>query len=93
VLRAASWRAALEGLSGGLVDPTAAAVRPAGEVLDALLARIRAPLEATGDYAEVEDGVRRLQRFGTGAARQRVAYAEGGLSAVSRMLAAETVRR
>jgi len=93
VLRAASWRAASEGLSGRLVDPTAAAVRPAGEVLDALLARVRAPLEATGDYTEVEQGVRRLQCFGTGAERQRVAYAEGGLSAVARMLAAETIRR
>lgn len=77
ILRAATWRAARWGLSGSLVHPVARELRPARDVLDALVDRVRPLLEQTGDLARVRDGVDRVLRAG-GATRQRAAFERTG---------------
>jgi len=94
LLRAAAWRAARDGMSGQLVDlhtggqPGLVEARVA---VDRLVRRLHPALAAAGDDERVcalVDGARRL---GTGADRQRRAYAAGGLEAVAELLVAETV--
>lgn len=82
---AAVWHAARHGLDDGLLDPRTAALAPAWEVLDALLALVRPALEAAGDAARVDDAVGRIRRLGTGAARQRAAHRQG-VAAHARLL-------
>lgn len=77
-LRAAKWRAARYGLENRLFDPVTCTLLPAGELLGAILDDLRPALEAEGDWEQVRDLVDRLLREGTGAARQRAAFAESG---------------
>ena len=72
-LRACTWRAARMGLSTTLVHPAKRELRPAREVIDALVEHVRPQLEAAGDLDRVGDGVDRVLRAG-GATRQRAAY-------------------
>ncbi|QNO37358.1 glutamate--cysteine ligase [Protaetiibacter sp. SSC-01] len=72
VLRLASWKAALCGATGELLDPRAGRLRPAEDVVAALLAWSAAGLDTTGDTDEVHAGVGRILRDGTGARRQRM---------------------
>ena len=76
LLQAAKWQAARYGLEGELIDAGAKAARPAGEVVESLLAFVRPALESFGEWAEVEGLVRRTLAEGNGAARQRRAYAK-----------------
>lgn len=78
VVQAARWRAARYGLDGTLVDVERRAAAPAPEVVDRLLAHLRPALEELGDWAEVDDLVRRTVAAGNGAARQRAAFARRG---------------
>jgi len=78
LLRAAAWRAARYGLEGSLVDVDACRSRPAAEVVEQFLAFLQPTLEDSGDGADVRAGVARIQRDGTGAARQRARYATTG---------------
>lgn len=78
VLRLAAWRAGKSGLTGDLVDPGTLRPRPAGEVVDALVAHVATALRESHDEAVVDDGVRRVFTHGTGAARQRAVLAETG---------------
>ncbi|MFT4215738.1 MAG: glutamate--cysteine ligase [Micropruina sp.] len=81
--RAASWRAARSGLTGGLLDPSSRTVVAARDAVNALVADVRDALEDTGDLELVTDGVDRLFRSGTGAERQRAALrGSGSLGAV-----------
>ena len=81
--RAATWRAARYGLSGGLLDQVSRDVVPARDAVATLIAEIRGALEDCGDLALVADGVDRLLCSGTGADRQRAAYrASGSLAGV-----------
>jgi len=90
VLRAASWRAARWGIEGDLVHPLTGRATPAWTVIDALVERVTPALRASGDLELVELGLDRLKQDGTGAARQRAAFAESGdLDAV----VADAVRR
>jgi len=76
-LRVAQWRASRFGMADALVHPLTRELRPAGEVVDALLVTIAPALEEAGDL----DGVSRaLQRgvSGNGATRQRAAYERAG---------------
>lgn len=92
ILRAALWRAARYGLEGDLLDVRAPASRPAGDVLDALVERLRPHLEDLGDDDVVCAGVARVVAEGTGAERQRRALARRGrLSDVTDAIAAATV--
>ncbi|MCW2796551.1 glutamate--cysteine ligase [Nocardioides sp.] len=76
-LRAAHWRAARLGLTDTLLHPTARELRPAREVLESLLANVRAELEEAGDLELVGDGADRLLRA-TGATRQHAAFERHG---------------
>jgi carboxylate-amine ligase len=76
-LRAARWRASRYGLSSTLLDPVDHELRPAREVLGALVGLVGERLEAAGDTALVESGVERVLAA-TGATRQRAAYERTG---------------
>ena len=78
-LSAAYWKAARYGLEGELVDLTDGhALRPAAELLDAFVERLRVPLTASGDYEIVEAEVARVLADGNGATRQRRAWRRRG---------------
>jgi len=77
ILRASQWRASRMGLSTTLVHPVERELRPAREVLDALVAHVRPRLEAAGDLERVQDGLERVLRA-SGATRQRAAYERSG---------------
>ncbi|SCG33868.1 carboxylate-amine ligase [Micromonospora halophytica] len=78
LLVAAHWRAAHDGLEGDGVDLGNGELRPAWELLDRLVDRIRPALEEHGDLAEVTDLLGGLRRHGSGAARQRAVFARSG---------------
>ena len=78
LIRAATWRAARYGLAGELVDVEAGESRPAREVVDRFLARLRPALEEEGDWDEVSALVGEVVRNGTGAERQRRVLADAG---------------
>jgi carboxylate-amine ligase len=87
LIAAANWKAARHGLDADLADPGSPPGRPnrhrpAAEVVGALLDELGPSLEQSGDYQEVAAGVHRLLRDGTGATRQRRAFADGGLDAL-----------
>lgn len=89
-LRAAYWRAGRFGVRGELVDPTAGRPAPAADVVARLLEHVRPALEEHGDAEEVSALVARVLREGSGAERQRTAYAGGGVQGVISRLAEET---
>jgi carboxylate-amine ligase len=72
-LRAARWRAARYGLSADLLDPATHELKPARDVVMALVDLVGARLDRAGDTALVEAGVQRVLGA-TGATRQRSAY-------------------
>ncbi|GGP11553.1 glutamate--cysteine ligase [Nonomuraea glycinis] len=83
VLRAAYWRAARDGLTGDSLDVRHGALVPAPVLAHRLLAHVRPALEQSGDLTFVEEGLDRLLRQGSGAARQRrVLAGSGHLAAV-----------
>jgi carboxylate-amine ligase len=73
VAGAALWSAARHGMSGAGIHPVLERRAPATVLVSELLSAVRPALEATGDLSTVQDGVRRLLKLGTGAARQRAA--------------------
>ncbi|MFU8872065.1 carboxylate-amine ligase [Micromonospora sp. SL4-19] len=78
LLVAAHWRAAHDGLEGEGVDLTDGELRPAWELLDRLVDRVRPELERHGDLDQVTDLLGGLLRHGSGAARQRAVFARSG---------------
>ena len=90
LLRAARWRAARHGLAERLVDPADGRLRPAAEVVGALLGELRDDLEEHGEWAEVRALVVQVLARGTSATRQRaVLHRTGDLREVARSLVAE----
>ena len=87
--RAARWRAARYGLSDALLDVRARALRPAAEVVGALVERVRPALEEVGDVEEVEELTKALLARGTSADRQRAVAAAHGVGAVVPAVCAE----
>jgi carboxylate-amine ligase len=77
LLRASHWRAARMGLSNTLVHPRERELRPARDVLSALVDHVHDALEESGDLGRVSEGVDRVLRAG-GATKQRSAYERGG---------------
>jgi carboxylate-amine ligase len=69
VLDSALWRAARFGLAETLVDPGAAALKPAGEVVGSLIKTVA--LRDAGDFERVREGVDRIMSEGNGAVIQR----------------------
>ncbi|MDX3189537.1 glutamate--cysteine ligase [Streptomyces sp. MN03-5084-2B] len=90
VAAAAVWAAARHGLSGDLVDAVEQTRRPAWTLVGELLEHVRAPLEESGDLAEVRKLVDAVRADGTGAAQQR-AIADRGAAEAVRWLTAATV--
>jgi glutamate---cysteine ligase / carboxylate-amine ligase len=90
LVRAATWRAARSGLEGELVDPADGTPVPARQLLRRLLERQRPRLEAAGDWELVTELTEAALARGSSAARQREAFARGGLAEVVDMLVAET---
>lgn len=81
--RAATWRAARYGLTGGLIDPAGREVIPARDAVAHLVDDLSDALADAGDLDLVRDGVRRVLADGTGAERQRRVFARtGSLAAV-----------
>ncbi len=92
MLRPAVWRAARYGTDGELIDLVDGRSLPAPEVVRDLLVRLRPVLEDAGDWEHVEGLVEAVLREGTGATRQRRAFARREeLDDVVAMLVAETV--
>jgi carboxylate-amine ligase len=91
MLRAAVWRAARYGVEGELIDLAERRSVPAPEAVRDLLVRLRPVLEDAGDWDQVESLVEKVLTEGTGATRQRRAFArEESLDDVVDMIVAET---
>lgn len=78
LLRAAHWRAARDGLAGGLLHPVSGALVNASEAVLALVDRVAPALDEAGDRERVDAAVLRLASAGTGARRQRQAFERSG---------------
>jgi carboxylate-amine ligase len=78
LLRLAMWRAGRSGLDAELIDPRRFRPAPAGAVLDAVLAHVRAALEDAGEQLVVGELRAELVRRGTGSRIQRATYARTG---------------
>lgn len=77
-LRAAKWRAARFGLEGQLFDPITCTLLPASDLIHGVLEHVRPALEVEGDWDEMCELIAKLLRDGTGATRQRAAFARAG---------------
>ncbi|MEV7809048.1 glutamate--cysteine ligase [Microbispora sp. NPDC088329] len=92
LLRAAYWRAARDGVDGEAFDLFTGVRVPGWRLVDRLLDHVRPVLEENGDWAPLTLQLDRLRHSGSGAARQRAAYARHGrLSDVAEALMAQTV--
>jgi carboxylate-amine ligase len=80
LLRAEYWRAARFGVAGTLVHPGDHDLRPARDVLTALVELLDPILAETHDLNLVRDGIERVLRSG-GAVAQRAAYERSGTMA------------
>ncbi|MGW7411006.1 carboxylate-amine ligase [Streptomyces sp. NPDC054863] len=89
MLQASMWHAARHGLGSTLIAPNGRR-RSAGDVLSQLLRHVAPALDASGDARQVTGLVHRLLREGTGADRQRIAFAEGGLEAAVELITRES---
>ncbi|GAA1767079.1 glutamate--cysteine ligase [Kocuria aegyptia] len=74
-LRAWSWQASRAGAEGPLVSPSSAAPAPAGDVVAELLAVVHPVLAEWGEAEQVESVAAGVLRHGSGARRQRTAFA------------------
>ncbi|HEV2912624.1 MAG TPA: carboxylate-amine ligase [Pyrinomonadaceae bacterium] len=93
LLRAAKWRAARYGLDADLIDTEAERAVPAAALVEKLLAFLRPVLEERQEWDEVSALARLTVERGTGATRQREAYARSGrLEDVVDLIVAETAR-
>ncbi|MCX5179465.1 carboxylate-amine ligase [Streptomyces virginiae] len=91
VLRLARWRAAHDGLEGFGLDPYSGTELPAADLAEALLDLVAPELAAVGDLDHAAKTMAGLLRDGSGAHRQRVAFARRqDLTDVLRHLTDET---
>ncbi|WP_186319037.1 glutamate--cysteine ligase [Streptomyces sp. SAJ15] len=90
-LRMARWRAARDGFEGRGVDPMTGTLRPAASLAASLIEELAPDLEAAGDLPCVDRAMTALRRHGSGAHRQRLAFARRhDLGDVVRQLAEDT---
>lgn len=87
LLDAALWHAARHGLSGDLVHPLENGLAPASVVVQALLDETHQALKSSGDLAIATALTEQLLLVGSGADRQRQAFAQGGREGLSAFLA------
>ncbi|WP_228992736.1 glutamate--cysteine ligase [Streptomyces sp. DH8] len=74
ILRAASWRAARDGIAGHALDPLTRQLVPATAQVERMLRALSPALEQHGDLDLVRTQWKRLRTQGSGADRQRAAY-------------------
>ena len=74
-LKAAYWKGARDGRDGDAVDLEHDTARPALELLEGLVERVRPALEAAGDHQLVTTGLAKVAERGNGAMRQQRAGA------------------
>lgn len=82
ILRAASWRASRWGVDGELLHPETGHVVAAADAVGALLRHADPGFTDAAERARVHAGAERILARGTGAARQRAAFARGGVRAI-----------
>ncbi|MDP9072396.1 MAG: carboxylate-amine ligase [Actinomycetota bacterium] len=93
MLRASMWRAARYGVEADLVDVLTPRAVPAREMVEELLAFLRPALADRGEWEEISGLARETAARGTGAARQRQAFARSGrMEDVVDLIVSETVR-
>lgn len=91
LLRVARWRAARHGVTDTLVDPRTWVLRPARDVVAALLELLRPDLEAHGEWVEVASRVELVVAEGGAAQRYRhLMERTGDLREVTAAAVAET---
>ena len=91
LIRAATWRASRYGIEGELIDVVGKRSVPALEMIDMLLDFVRPALSDSGDWEEVSQLVKETTERGTGASRQREAFARRGrIEDVADLIVAET---
>ncbi|GIF06809.1 carboxylate-amine ligase [Actinoplanes siamensis] len=91
VARAARWRAARYGLDECLWHPLSGILRPAAEVVGALLDTVAADLREHCEYDELAALLATTLQRGTSASRQRMTmFTSGDLTEVARVVAEET---
>ncbi|TYL54089.1 carboxylate-amine ligase [Agromyces mariniharenae] len=91
LLSAALMHSAHHGMRADVFDPISGGLAPAGDVLGRFVLMLTDELEEEGDLDAVQSSVRRLRRAGTGAERQRAAFAIDGMAGVRRLLDATIV--
>lgn len=90
---ASLWTAARYGPDARLVDPVDGEIRPAWTIVEDLLTRLQPALEELGDAERVRDGIARLRVDGSGARRQRDAYAANGTAGLRELYHSGTSTR
>lgn len=85
LLSSALLHSAHYGIRAEIFDPAVGGLAPAGDAVRRFVRMLRAELEEEGDLEAVESSVRRLLRSGTGAQRQREAFAIDGMAGVRRL--------
>ncbi|MBM7773604.1 carboxylate-amine ligase [Actinokineospora baliensis] len=90
IIRAAQWRAAKGGRSASVPDPATGALREATSVIGDLVSAHTDELRASGELEFVRSTMTWLDHNGDGAHRQREAHKNGGVDAVTTMLATQT---
>ncbi len=78
LLRAAMWRAARYGTEGDLIDLERTRSVPAADLVARLMTVVRPALEETGGWEDINGLVEQTMGRGTGAMRQRRAFARAG---------------
>lgn len=87
---ASLWTASRHGTEARLVDPASGEIAPFWSVASGLLDRVRPTLARLGDEDFVTEGLARIRADGTGAERQRRAYAENGSAGLRELYRAST---
>lgn len=90
VLMEGSYRGARDGLATTLWDPGTRTLRPVADLASEQVARLRPLADDLGTSGEALELVERLLAEGGGAARQRAAFARGGMSGLLGLLVEET---
>ncbi len=89
-LRSALWRASRDGISGQGYDVHTGRLAPMSVLVERLVDRAAPALEQFGDLGFVRSVLPRLSRIGSGALRQRRAFAESGWKGLVDKLSAQT---
>lgn len=87
---ASLWTAARYGPEALVVDPASGDPAPVRAIVDDLLRRLRPTLARLGDEDFVAEGVARIRSEGTGAQRQRDAYAANGTAGLRELYRTST---